>query len=641
MSRCWLCFFLLFVSLSLEAANDHRPTSILEARKATIENELDNLSRPSLRGGVGAIGYHSTAYDTAEHPFSVEIRLGGEYLIDQVVLVPILWRDVEQGFRADAFPELFRVVGGTGDDLEGKVLAEYHASEGFAQGITPVVLDVEATKVSWIRIEGPRLTIRTFDGRYVFQMSEIMVFSGGKNVALHKPIQTSLISPRDPSGAWNLKHMVDGITPYIMNSARGSQSLGFIGDFGARPVLLIDLEDSYFISGIHLHAVEQGNTVPQAYFGDLGIPRKFRIEGSETQNFEDPVLLLDCELSDRLEVGPIMMWNIPEVRCRYVRIVSPLQESPDWTSGAPSRVGFTEVELISDGRNVATGKKAWVEPEMKSRRDPLALTDGQNYYGEILPFQVWLNELSRRAELELELSVLDDELSSRYTRQKKILQLLGWSLLAALFLVVFVALYGRMLRIRNEARVRERIAANLHDEFGANLHAIGMWSDIAQDSIDSPESLSQSLQKIRGLTERTGASARFCANMLEARGVCEDLVDEMKREASRLLADISYDLSFESEEAINALSRRQRIDIFLFFKESLTNILRHGQATGARISLSLKSRQVELIIADDGCGFSGGLPKSLQRRAKLMRAKAGVEQPEVGGTIVWLKLKAR
>ena len=198
-----------------------------------------------------------------------------------------------------------------------------------------------------------------------------------------------------------------------------------------------------------------------------------------------------------------------------------------------------------------------------------------------------------------------------------------------------------MLRSRNEARVRERIAANLHDEFGANLHAIGMWSDIAHDSMDSPESLEQSLQKIRGLTERTGASARFCANMLEAKGVCEDLVDEMRREASRLFADISFEITFENEEAINALSRRKRIDIFLFFKESLTNVLRHGQATTARISLSVKSRGVELIIADDGCGFSGGLPNSLQRRAKFMRAKAGVEQPEAGGTVVWLKLKAR
>ncbi|MGJ8654755.1 MAG: sensor histidine kinase [Opitutaceae bacterium] len=606
-----------------------------------VEQELKSLSRPSLRGGVGAIGYHSTPYDTAEHTFSVEIDLEGAYPIDELVCIPILWRDMEEGFRADAFPEVLRVVGGLDGDSEGVVLAEYQSRESILNGISPVIIEVEPATVSWVRIEGPRLSKRSFDGRYVFQMSEIIVFSADKNVALRKPIKTSLKTPRDPSGAWSLKHLVDGITPYIMNSAEGKQSLSFLGDFAATPVLFVDLGESHAITGINLHAVEQGNSVPQAFSGDLGIPRKFSIQGSDTLDFEEPIILLDCELSDISEIGPIMMWNIPETRCRYVRIVTPDQTFSFGASGRPSRIGFAEIELLADCINVAEGKKAWVEPEMRNRREPQALTDGHNYYGKILPFKSWMHELSRRADLELELIDLELELGDRYAHQKKILQLLGWSLVAAFFLVVFMALYGRMLRIRNEARVRARIAANLHDEFGANLHAIGMWSDIAHDSMNSPEALEQSLQKIRGLTERTGASARLCANMLEAKGVCEDLVDEMKREASRLLADISYDLTFEGEEGINALSRRKRIDIFLYFKESLTNILRHGQATKAIISLSVENRQVELTIADDGCGFDGGLPKSLQRRARFMRAKAGVEHPKNGGTLVWLKLKAR
>ncbi|MDQ8207532.1 histidine kinase [Coraliomargarita sp. SDUM461003] len=618
-----------------------RSIAELETRKAEIEQELELLSRPSLRGGTGAIGFHSFPYSESENAFWLKVDLKETHRIHEVVLIPVLWRDMEEGFREDALPDELQVYAGTEDDPIGVLVAEYRTPVGRSPGITPIVLPVEETEASWVRIEGPRLSRRLFDNQYVFQMSEIAVFSGGVNVALRKPVTTSLKTARDPSGAWDISFLVDGITPYIMNSARGKQSVGYLGDFGATPELYLDMEEPQTITEIHLHAVEQSNTVPQAFIGDLGIPREFRIEGSETRDFENPVVLLYCHFSGISQMGPIMMWHIPPTQCRYVRIVTLESASSELAHGRETRIGFSEVELIADGVNVAEGKEVWTEPVMRSRRSPGALTDGHNYYGQILPTRAWLQELALRFDLETELAALRQELSRKYSRQEQLLFWMRWGLVVACFAVVFIVFYSRTLRIRHEARVRERIAANLHDELGANLHAIGMWSDIAQESVDAPDSLRESLQRIRGLTERTGASARLCSNMLEAEGVCEDLVDEMKREASRLLADIRYELKFEGEAAINRLSRRQRIDIFLFFKESLTNIIRHGQATGALIVLSVAKRDVTLTIADDGCGLSGGLPNSLQRRAKLMRAKAGVEHPEEGGTLVWLKLKAR
>lgn len=641
MIRFLLCFALLQCCSVFGASFDGQSTSELEARRESIQLELKHLARASLRGGVGPIGYRSKAYDDANQLYWVEIDLEGTYLISEVVLVPVLWRDMDEGFRADAFPEMFRILAGTDDDREGEVIAEYQREPGDRLGITPLVLPVPETSASWIRVETVRLSKRIYDDRYVFHLSEVFVFSEGKNVALKKRVTGSARKPRDPSGAWDESFIVDGATPYLMNSARGISSHGFIGGFGLEPVLMVDLGEVFTLSEIYLHALEQSDTVPQAFVGDLGIPNRFRVEGSLTPDFADSIVLVDYQSANISGVGPILMWNIPESSCRYVRIVT-IEAGESF--GVPerlSRVGFAEIELLSDGVNVAQGKHAWTDLEVSGIRQPLALTDGANLYGEILPIQSWLRELAKRHELDVELEGLLVELDVRHARQKTVLVWMGRVTIALVFTVAFVALYGRMLRVRNEAKVRGRIAANLHDELGANLHAIGMWSDIAQDSIDSPESLKESLQRIRGLTERTGDSARFCSNMLEAKGVCEVLIDDMEREASRLLADIPYELSFDGNEAINALARRQRIDLFLFFKESLTNIIRHGQATSARISLSVKNKKVELIIADDGCGFSGGLPNSLLRRARLMRAKAGVEQPEAGGTLVWLKLKAR
>gem|GEM_PF-5855643 len=78
-------------------------------------------------------------------------------------------------------------------------------------------------------------------------------------------------------------------------------------------------------------------------------------------------------------------------------------------------------------------------------------------------------------------------------------------------------------------RIKERFAADLHDELGANLHTIGLFSDLSKELMHSPEKLSKLLDRIRNFTERSGTAARYCTNMLEAKGICEDLVEEMNR----------------------------------------------------------------------------------------------------------------
>ena len=46
----------------------------------------------------------------------------------------------------------------------------------------------------------------------------------------------------------------------------------------------------------------------------------------------------------------------------------------------------------------------------------------------------------------------------------------------------FLILIERNLRLKNAVRIKQRIAANLHDELGANLHAIGMLGRLLKRS---------------------------------------------------------------------------------------------------------------------------------------------------------------
>ena len=157
-----------------------------------------------------------------------------------------------------------------------------------------------------------RLSRRAFDSKYVFQLSELMVFSGERNVALRRPVTASSVHPRDLIHAWDQLFLVDGHMPYLMDAAQGDPSVSYIGSVRKHPALTIDLGKEHALSEIRLHAVDQSDTVPQAYPGNLGIPPDLLIEGALRADFSDAFLLLDIPSEDITGTGPVMMWPLPE-----------------------------------------------------------------------------------------------------------------------------------------------------------------------------------------------------------------------------------------------------------------------------------------------------------------------------------------
>ena len=162
----------------------------LEQRAAAIDAELDQLAHYSLRSGVGSIGYRSDAHPDPAHMEWVRLDLEQETSIDQVVLVPAIWRNAKAGFEADGFPVQFQVIAGTTHDSEGTVLASFSKEDHLLPRIAPLIVPCMTT-ASWVRVEASVLSARQFDRQYNLELAEIMVFSGEENVALHQPVAIS------------------------------------------------------------------------------------------------------------------------------------------------------------------------------------------------------------------------------------------------------------------------------------------------------------------------------------------------------------------------------------------------------------------------------------------------------------------
>jgi signal transduction histidine kinase len=627
-------------SSSPAKTREERPLDDLEERIKEIDENLKKLSHFTLRSGVGAIGYRTKYYRDARKPQTLSVAWGNPEPLDEIILVPVIRREQVNHYEADGFPIEFSVYLGTSDPGNETLLATFSRTNALLPRIAPVVIPCDGIEASWVRIETTLLSKGAFDERHIFQLAEVMAFNGQRNVALLGKVMVG--DDRYGGGAWRHENLVDGFVPYLMDSAFGETSPAVVSKQGEGDpaTLTIDLGESFTIDQVQLHSAQVGDTLPHMFDSRFSIPQLLHVEGSLTPDFKNHALLLNYKQISVFDTGPIITRHIKPKLCRYVRFVA---RKPYYNrlKEHQTRFGFAEIELFSGDRNVALGKPASANFNLGYYATATTpLTDGHNLYGRILPIRNWLNELALRHELEKERPLVTEELNRRYVRQK---MQLTWLIRLAILLgvaIVFGFLLEWIFRQRAIYKTRERIAADIHDELGANLHAIGLMGNLARMLKESPEEQDDVLGRLQEMTKRTGLAARYCTNTLESKELYEDIVEDMQRATDRMVADLEHEITFEGEDLLQRLKPRRRIDLFLFYKECLANVIRHSGATQVVTHVRMTKKKLMMTIIDNGKTTEPWkdkkVPASLRRRARLLGAQVYATTPENGGTCIQL-----
>lgn len=612
----------------------------LKVEAASIQTELGKLANYTLRGGIGSVGYRSPSYTSANRRLLIEVDLETEEQIDQVVLVPSLWRDTQVGVRSEGFPIAFRIIVGSEEDSQ--VVASYTEEDKLLPRIAPLVVSFSPRQASWVRIEVTEMSLLISEEQHILQLSEVFVFSGAENVALQKKAFVQSSNKKE-----KVSSLTDGFTPYLMDAAGGSLSqtkVMSVIEAPSLPTLTLDLGEEYSVNQINLHTAHTSLSIPMKTLGMYNMPSHVRISGARDAEFSDEFFLCEYHQRSPLNTGPMIMRRFDDKVCRYIKLtIVDSQPVASFVEEAKA-VAFSEIEVLSKGGNVSYGAEVVASGNLRHREKALGLmTDGLNYYGEILPLRVWLEQLARRHDLEVYGPVVSDELAIRYERQKIYLQWAIWMSVVLAVGIAFTFMIVRYRHMRDLAQYKERFAADLHDELGANLHTIGLLSDLAEVSKESPRELSGYLERIRAMTERSGHAVQYVTNLNESRELFSELVMDMKRSSERILTQLEHDFSVEGEEYLSRLKPRTSVDLFLFYKECLVNTCRHSNATHLQTRLIASPKEVRLSIKDNGKGIehSHGVPKSLSRRAGLLKAKIKVESASDGGTAIYLKLRNR
>ncbi|MDF7808369.1 histidine kinase [Pontiellaceae bacterium B12219] len=614
----------------------------LKQQQAEVDAELEQLARLTFRRGVGSLGYRSNVHKTSGKMEWVQIELEKECTVDTVVLVPMLFRESHSTLRAEGFPRAFRVLAGTGQNTN--TVATVSADQNSSPRTAPLSLSFPPTTASWIRIETSELTSRPSGNQYLLQLSEIMVFSGMENVALNKPVITPEDAPK-PATSLGMQFAVDGFTPYTMDAAYGKESkalLLHILETNLTPRLTIDLNAPYTINQINFHSAALSYAVPMGNFSSWAVPRHVQVTGAMEPDFSDETLLCEYRQETIYDNGPIIMRRFPATLCRHIAI-NILDHIPVVTiPPAPPQIAFSEIEVLSAGRNTALHAPVSVSNTITYPDEALLrITDGCNYYGEILPLKVWMTQLSRRHDLESFRPLILAELNKRHERQKTNLLLTRGAAVALALICLLVWLLHRHM----QKQLKDRIAADLHDEIGANLHGIGLLTNLAEEAKEHPENLQNYLNRILDVVKRSGIAVRNITDLKNSNDLFAELKADMERAAERIVARQHHQIVIEGEDLLPLIPQKTRIDLFLFYKECLINISRHSGATRLATRLKITPHRVYLSIADNGRGLPDSsknkTPPSLKRRARFLHAHVRVLTPDEGGTKIELNFRLR
>jgi two-component sensor histidine kinase len=201
-----------------------------------------------------------------------------------------------------------------------------------------------------------------------------------------------------------------------------------------------------------------------------------------------------------------------------------------------------------------------------------------------------------------------------------------WILCAALvFLVTFLIYRFRIEQLSQLHNVRMKIAADLHDEVGSTLTDIAVQAELAQ--MEGRADQAATLEKITLKLQEAVGSMRDVIWTVNARNdTAAKLLEHIESHLYSTLPalNISYNFNVtgvKPEQNIDGVSRQ---NIFLIFKEAITNVIKHSNATHVEVSIKNADHYFEMVIRDNGtaintrfAGNSMGLSSMRNRAAKM------------------------
>jgi ligand-binding sensor domain-containing protein/signal transduction histidine kinase len=236
-----------------------------------------------------------------------------------------------------------------------------------------------------------------------------------------------------------------------------------------------------------------------------------------------------------------------------------------------------------------------------------------------------------------------------------------WETIWFPFLVTFSAMLGAgglailLTRARQRRRMAElkfqrtlerdraRVAQDLHDDLGAGLAEIGLLGALAKRPTTTRDTARDHLHQI---TEKSRELVTSLDEIVWAVNPKHDTATSLSTYlcdyAQQFLKSAMIDCRLDVARDIptNYLDSNQRHNFFLAFKESLTNVVRHSQATAVTIRIKVIGGELCVSVEDNGMGLATLAAETadglinMAERLKDLGGRCEISNGPTGGTSV-------
>ncbi|MFZ4057835.1 MAG: triple tyrosine motif-containing protein [Ferruginibacter sp.] len=225
-----------------------------------------------------------------------------------------------------------------------------------------------------------------------------------------------------------------------------------------------------------------------------------------------------------------------------------------------------------------------------------------------------------------------------------------WFMLLTFLMVVTIVYFiyqYRLSQIKKYYKMRNDISRNLHDEIGATLSSINIYSDVARKKTTDIE-LQKILNKIYVASSNTMESISDIVWYINPKNdQMENLIIRMREYALPLLEAKHIQVQFlvADEYSSDKFNMQQRQHVYLIFKEAINNMLKYAQATEVHIALESKNGIFSMLIKDNGVGFNSALVQqgngltNMQQRAAQLKGSIEINTEEGKGTTICLQCR--
>ena len=614
----------------------------LEARIQAHDRQLAALPELMLINSSLRVGL-KTGYTTEEDVRWFELTLKDAARADAVVLVPPLAKGANAVVAGYGFPVRFKLEV-FDDQGRAHLVLDQTAADFPNPGCFPLVTRFEPRIVKRIRFTATDPW--SVDGPEILAMAEMLVLSGDRNLALGATVTSS--SSRNAPRAWTRLNLIDMVTPLGLPVApQPGGRPGFHSAVSAKAdaekTLTLTLPEITPLDEIRLVPVRR-REVPLWF--DYGFPVLYKVEAATADDFSDAVLL--HEVTDTYQPAPGMnLVCIPAtgVRAKHIRITA----TQLWYRKSDHVFALAEFQAFSAGENVAMRGRFTasdvLQGEDAENWSLEALNDGLTESGRLISLPEWFTQLETRQQLERERAGLLANRQALIERSQH--QLVYGSVGGTGVITLLSALLlwrQQRNRRRDEQRLRDKLARDLHDEIGSNLGSITLICSIASQSDATPDSMRADIAEIERVAAETADSMRDMVDLISTpRSEAEaDWLDVLHRLTERLLRGIQLDCALPAAPLPLEPDIETRRELYLFCKEVLHNIAKHAQATRVRFHLTPTASGLRIEISDNGAGFdtaqstSGHGLGNLRERAAVMKANLQLLSKPGGGTSITL-----